>query len=97
MPGDLNFLILNSIPNESIRNITVQTITGQKLLQRLFNDKCPIPIQIQPDVFPETQQQSTKRSLSDFLYQTLLEYQNLHTTHNRLKKFRVEIIKNLVA
>ena len=69
-----DFLTLNAIPTISIRQITVQGNEAQNNLQRIFNNKCPVPITIRPDVFPEPKPQTTKRLITDFFKAKQPEY-----------------------
>jgi phosphatidylserine/phosphatidylglycerophosphate/cardiolipin synthase-like enzyme len=61
-----DFLTLNAVPITSIRQITVLSNEAKNHLQRIFNNKCPVPIKIRSDVFPESKPQTTKRLITDF-------------------------------
>src|SRR5262249_45103185 len=59
------FLFLASINPTDIKRIFTYSQRGKNLLNKLFNQNCPLPIIIQPDVYPKLPEQSKKRPLDD--------------------------------
>lgn len=58
-----SFLALDFVNTNSIQRIIVYSLRGSNLLKQLFNNNCPKPIVINPEVFPGSAQPYLKRSL----------------------------------
>ena len=59
------FLFLESFLSTDIKRIFTYSQRGKNLLNRLFNQNCPLPIIIQPDIYPKPPEQSKKRALDE--------------------------------
>jgi hypothetical protein len=61
-----DFMLLESLNTEFIKRIFVYSMSGNKLLNRLFKDSCSKPIMIEPIVYPLLPNQGSNSPLSDF-------------------------------